>query len=215
MVICDCHLIGKLNRIASQPCPLRQLLYVGGLHLTGRKRYLEEMAMMPSVSDVPISLLALDSNCGPVSVWMVLRSFGKRVSANRIIRACRHSKKCGSFGIALALAMQEFGLSVRYHTEPDPDIQPLESSCYKLARRRGIQVNGAIDVTALRLAVKRGPVIVYMPATDGEPHFSPLVGFRRGKALLAYTNDKRLPIDEFDRRWSSPGYCRQCILTGQ
>ncbi len=167
---------------------------------------------MPSPSEAPVSLLGLPGNCGPMSVWLVLRQFGKRVPANRIIRACKYTERTGCYGIALALALHQFGLGVSFHTDPDADIQPLEARCYKWAQRRGIPIGPAVGLEELRCLVRRGPAIVSLAGTEGEGHFSPLVGFRRGKALLPYTDEGSLPIVEFERRWCGPGDPRQCLL---
>jgi hypothetical protein len=54
--------------------------------------------------------------------------------------------------------------------------------------------------------------IVYLAGSDGGGHLSPLVGFRHGMAVLPYTEEGQLSVAEFERRWSGPGYPRQCIL---
>jgi hypothetical protein len=168
--------------------------------------------MMPSRWEAPLSLLGLPGNCGPMSLWLVLRHFGKRVGVARMIRACRHTQRTGCFGIALALALHQFGLRVRFHTDPDPNIQPLEARCYAWAERRGIPVEPALELEELRCLVRRGPAIVYLAGTEGEAHFSRLVGFRRGQALLPNTDEGRLSVPEFERRWHASGYPRQCML---
>lgn len=147
-----------------------------------------------------------------MSVWQVLRRFGRRVGVARIVRACRHTREDGCYGIALALALHEFGLRVAFHTDPDPAIEPREAECYKAARQLGLPISPALKLGELRRLVRRRPAIVYLAGTDGGGHFSPLVGFRRGRAMLPYTEDMGLPIAEFEARWSGPGYPRQCML---
>lgn len=169
-------------------------------------------ALMPAPGEAPMALYWLPSNCGPMSVWLVLRRFGKRVGAARIIKACRHSESSGCYTIALALALHEFGLRVTFHTDPDPDIEPMEARCYGWARRRGIPIEPAMELAELRGQVRRRPAIVYLAGTDGGGHFSPLIGFRRGHAVLPYTENFRLSLDAFEQRWAAPGYPRQCML---
>jgi hypothetical protein len=147
-----------------------------------------------------------------MSVWLVLRQLGKRVGASRIIRACRHTERDGCYGIGLALALHEFGLWVTFHTDPDPAIEPREAQCYTRARRVGIPIEPAVGLDELRRLVRRRPAIVYLTGSGGFGHFSPLVGFLRGRVVLQYTDDAILPIEEFEQRWSGPGYPRQCIL---
>jgi hypothetical protein len=147
-----------------------------------------------------------------MSVWLVLRGYRKRIGAARIVRACRHSRRTGCFGIGLALAFHEFGLRVSFYTDPDPAIQPMEARRYEWARRSGIQISPAIGLADLRCRVRRQAAIVYLADTKGEGHFSPLIGFHRGKALLPYIDEERLTIGEFQRRWSGPGFPRQCLL---
>lgn len=168
--------------------------------------------MMPAPGEAPKALYALPGNCGPMSVWQVLRRFGRRVGAGRIVRACRHERD-GCHTIALALALREFGLRVAFHTDPDPAIEPREAECYDEARRLGIPISPALELAELRRLVRRRPAIVFLAGTDGG-HFSPLVGFRRGRAVLPYTEDMGLPVAEFEARWSGPGYPRQCMLVG-
>ena len=168
--------------------------------------------MMPAPGEAPKALYWLPGNCGPMSVWQVLRRFGKRVGAARIVRACRHTEADGCYGIGLALALHEFGLRVAFHTGPDPAIEPREAECYEVARRVGLPVGPALELAELRRLVRRRTAIVYLAGTDGGGHFSPLVGFRRGRAMLPYTEDIGLPVAEFEARWSGPGYPRQCML---
>lgn len=168
--------------------------------------------MIPAPFEAPMALLGLTGNCGPMSVWMVLRLFRKSVSATRVIRACRHTERVGCYGIALALALHKFGLQVTFHTDPDPDIQPLEARCYHWARRRGIPIEPALTLMEMRARVRHQTAIVSLADREGNGHFSPLVGYRRGKLLLPYTNEEWLTVEEFERRWSGPGYPRQCLL---
>src|SRR5690349_3019863 len=137
----------------------------------------EGFVVMPAPGEAPMALYGLTGNCGPMSVWQMLRRFGKRVGVARIVRACRHTERDGCYTIALALALHEFGLRVAFHTDPDPDIEPREALCYATARRLGIPIGPALELAELRRLVRRRPAIVYLAGTNGGGHFSPLVGF--------------------------------------
>jgi len=78
----------------------------------------------PSYADAPSSLLAADGHCGLLTAWTVLRYFGKRVSATKVIKACRYTRRYGVFTIGLATALAEHGLSVKFHTQRDPQPTP-------------------------------------------------------------------------------------------
>ena len=135
--------------------------------------------MMPAWGMASMALSTLPGNCGPMSVWFLLRQHGKRVSAARIIRACRHTKLNGCYTITLALALHEFGLPVSFHTDPDPAIEPQEARCYERAQRCGMPVKPAVSLSMLLRLTRLRPAIVYYAGLGGG-HFSPLVGFRWG-----------------------------------
>lgn len=167
---------------------------------------------MPDFTKAPTALSRLPGHCGPMSVWLILRYFRKRVGAARIIRACRHTERHGCYSIGLALALDEFGLRVAFHTDTDLEIEPLEARCYQRARRRGIPIGPPLCLSELQQAVRGHLAIVYLAGRGGEGHFSPLVEFRRGQAVLPYTDRGRLPVKTFERCWSGPGFPRQCVL---
>ena len=168
--------------------------------------------MFPHLAEAPAALFRLPGHCGPMSVWLVLRHFKKRVGAARIIRACRHTDRRGCYSIALALALHEFGLRVAFHTDPDPEIEPLEARCYQRARGCGIPIEPALGVPELRQAIRGRLAIVYLAGRGGAGHFSPLVEFRRGQAVLPSTDRGRMSVEAFERCWSGPGFPRQCML---
>ena len=74
-------------------------------------------------------------------------------------------------------------------------------------------VKPAVSLSMLLRLTRLRPAIVYY-AGSGGGHFSPLVGFRRGLALLPYNEGDDLPEDEFGERWSGSGYPRQSVLVG-
>src|SRR5262249_53723829 len=75
----------------------------------------------PAYWNAPSQLLALDGCCGPVTAWGILKYFRIRASSAQIIEACRYTKRHGTFTIALAVALREFGLLVSFYSYFDPN----------------------------------------------------------------------------------------------
>jgi hypothetical protein len=169
--------------------------------------------LVPSPWDAPRALLAAEGNCGLLSVWMVLKSYRRHTSSARILRACRHTKKYGTFTIALAVALREHGLEVRFHSEPDPSPRRIERAAYRVAAKAGVRLGPALRLQELldRIGGHR-TAIVYMEMPGGQGHFSPLLGVRDGLLVLPNTDEGMLPPDEFERRWTRPDILRQRIL---
>ena len=167
----------------------------------------------PKYEDAPLPLMQLDGNCGPVTVWAILKYFRKRVSSKTIVTACRHTKKHGTFTIAMALALREFGRRVIFYTEPDPAPQLIEKRCYKLAQEAGIPINNAIAIKSLCAAIRRDCLpIVFYDTVSGMGHFSPLIGFQGNKLLLPFDENQEITITDFNQRWNAPGIYRQCLV---
>jgi hypothetical protein len=168
---------------------------------------------MISPWEAPVNLLRLAGNCGPISMWIVLRHFRKRPAVSRIIRECRHTSKVGCFTVGLAVALAKFGMKVSFHSDHDPDVQPLERQLYRQAGKLGVSVQPAIGLEQVVRQIKHGrAAIVSFEIEEGVGHFSPLVGIRRNRVLLPNTTEEVMDVKEFTRRWSKPGYLRQCVL---
>jgi len=173
-------------------------------------------SQFPGYYEAPRALFALDGNCGPMSVWLLLRHFRKRTSSEQIIRLCRYTKRHGTFTIALALALREHGLRVNFHTEEDPAPMPIERRLYKTAERSGVVVGNALQVNELLNRIRSGEVAIVCFNTDaGDGHFSPLIGVKRRQLVLPYTDQGRMDVEEFERRWTAPGICRQCVFAAR
>ena len=170
----------------------------------------------PGYDEAPRALLALDGNCGPTSVWLLLRYFRRRPSSQRIIRSCRYTKRHGTFTIGLAVALREHGLRVNFHTEDDPDPMPIERRLYKTAEKAGVVLGEALRVDELLDRVRSGRIAIVCFNTDeGHGHFTPLTGVRGRRLVLPYTEQGSMGILDFERRWTAPGICRQCVLTAR
>ena len=166
--------------------------------------------------EAPRVLLELDGNCGPMSVWLLLRYFRKRTSAERIIRLCRYTKRHGTFTIALALALKEQGLRVWFHTEEDPAPMRIERILSRMAERAGVGMGGPLQVDDLIHCVRGGAVgIVSFDTDEGTGHFSPIIGVRKRRLILPYTEQGSMDADEFEKKWAAPGICKQCLFAAR
>lgn len=170
----------------------------------------------PSLWDAPFALHELPGDCGPLSAWMVLRHFGRRVAARRVIEACRHTEEHGTFMIALAVGLRELGLSVRFHSEPDPEKQAIEEPCYALAESIGVEVRGALELPDLLAEIGEDRVAIVLFDADGvDAHISPLTGSDGARLLLPNTAGGVMDIADFETAWRAPGILRQCVLVSR
>lgn len=165
-----------------------------------------------SYCQAPLGLRTLQGNCGPISVWMVLRQFSKRVGTARIVRACRHSKSVGCYSIGLAIGLCELGMHSVLSTDHDSSVVPAEKRLYKLAAKLEIPIEPAINLADLHQILLRYAIIVYYESSNGNGHFSPLTGLRNGNICLPYSEQGFLSIKRFEEVWNRPGFPRQSVL---
>ena len=145
-------------------------------------------AAFPTLYDAPAKLWAVDGHCGLLAAWCVIRHFRRRTSADRLIQQCGYTRRHGVFTIALATALNEHGLDVTFHTEPDLDMNPLERRFYQSARVLRIPVLPPISVRELLAHTAAGRVpIVFHNTPTGQGHFSPLLGERCGRLILPHS----------------------------
>jgi hypothetical protein len=167
----------------------------------------------PDYWAAPSRLLQLYGSCGRITAWGILKYFKKRTSSARLVRSCRYTKKHGTFPIALAVALREHGLSVRYFSEPDPNPKTIEQQCYRIAGQIGVQLNRAISLKSLLAQAGKNsiPVVSYNTA-ENDGHLTPLLGVKNARIILPYTDDGVMLKREFLRRWSEPEIFRQCVV---
>jgi hypothetical protein len=120
------------------------------------------------------------------------------------------------FTIGIGVALAEHGLDVVFHSDPDPEIPPPERAMYARARRLGIPIEPAIDLSRLRHAIAHGsvPVIFYRTAA-GEGHFSPVADIGSRRIVLPNDVEGRLSISRFHRAWRQPGFPRQVVIASR
>lgn len=170
----------------------------------------------PDPWKAPSELLEIDGHCGLLAAWSVLQYFGKQIDAPKIIASCRHTKRHGVFTVCLATCLQEHGLQVSFHSDPDSHIGVFERRGYAHARRLGLVVQPAIDLPNLLRERKRGriPIVLFNTSSD-LGHFSPLLGVRHDVLHLPLAEGVGMSVDEFLARWSAPEILRQCVIAGQ
>jgi hypothetical protein len=175
------------------------------------------MAMrFPEWSEAPQEILALDGYCGLLAAWSVLRYFRKRVSVPKLVKACRHTKLHGVFTLCLAVGLKEHGLCVSFHSDPDNGIAAFEGRCYARARRMGVNLEPALDLSALLGERRRGRIpIVFFNTSSDVGHFSPLLGVRNGVLRLPLAEGGAMRIDDFVARRYDPEILRQSIVVGR
>jgi hypothetical protein len=147
-----------------------------------------------------------------LAAWIVLRHFRTRTSAARLLRSTGHSANLGTFTIGIAVALAEHGLDVVFHTDPDPDIQPLERKLYARAQQLRIPLAPSVHLSHLREEIALGsvPVVFYRAGDDG--HFSPVADIASGRILLPNDDDGGLSVARFRRVWRQPGFPRQVVI---
>lgn len=173
----------------------------------------------PSRWNAPYNIHALEGNCGVLAAWGVLRYFHKRTSSRQLIQACRYTKKHGVFGIALAVALKEYGLTVTYYADPDPDPHAIERQSRRKAEQMGLPLKGAIELEQVLglLTPQTIPVVLY-ETEEGNGHISPLTGCTDGYVYLPYAEmDERQKMskEEFVRRWAAPEILGTCVMVSR
>ena len=169
----------------------------------------------PDYWSAPYKLLQIDGCCGLVTAWGILRYFRKRSSSKRLIESCRYTNENGTFMIALAVALREHGLNIKFYSDNDPEPNPIEIESYKIAEQTGVEINNSISIGALisQTTPHSIPIVLYN-TDENEGHISPLIGYENKEVLLPYSETEKMNRKEFIKRWSEKGILRQCIVAG-
>jgi hypothetical protein len=166
-----------------------------------------------SQCDAPEGLWSYGGNCGLLAAWVAIKHYHRRTCSYRLTRMCGYTKRHGVFTIGLAVALREHGLDVQFHSDPDPDMKPIEGRFYSKARGLKIPILPAVSLGTLLQHIEGGHLpIVFFDTPEGDGHFSPLVGQKRGALLLPHVESGRMSRRTFLRRWSAPAILRQCVV---
>ena len=167
----------------------------------------------PKYFDAPLKLLQLESNCGLITAWSILKYFKKKTSAAKIIELCRHTKKHGTFTIALSVALKQHGLNVSFFSEFDPKPHLIEKRCYSIAKKIGVDIHQSIDLEILLSKINSENIAVVLYNTpEDNGHLSPLLGKDDDNLVLPFSENGYLPRQEFLDCWNSPEIYRQCLI---
>jgi Peptidase C39 family len=164
---------------------------------------------------VPASLLSLESSCGVICAWLVLRHFRKTVSIKRLIRLCKFTKSEGTYAVALAVALRQFGLPVIFLTDEDNDKKPIEIIAYKQAKKLNIRVLPGPTIRDLNRYLRQGKVVVALFDTkDGVAHFSLVREITGGRVFFDDPIEPEMSTRTFNKRRAAAGICRHTIVIG-
>ena len=167
----------------------------------------------PDYWSAPNKLLQIDGCCGLITAWGTLKHFKKRVSSENLIKSCRYTRKHGTFTIALAIALCEQGLSVKFFSEPDLKPNAIEKRCYVVAQKIGVEVNNAISLEALLKQISPNQIAIVLYNTDSNyAHLTPLLGEKKDEIILPYADYGLMPKQEFLKRWNESEILKQCLL---
>lgn len=157
----------------------------------------------------PVAMRDRDDTCGPRVLWTAIRHFGRRTTAERLVRLSGWRAGEGVHTIALATTLASFGLAVEFHSDPDPAPQPPELPHYQRAREAGIRLGAPLPVAELLRQTSVRQLAILFFDVDGEGHFSILRGVHGAMVIL---NDAFYPVERFERMRATPETLRQTIL---
>lgn len=161
---------------------------------------------------LPDELLALEANCGIYAIWMIFHHYGVDLNISDLAQLCHHNNEDGTYGIALAIALQKLGVDVVFYSDEDPDQQPIEIECYQEAYKLGISVEPACSYHDIQIAVENGHfVIVYYDTLDGVGNHS-LVYSIDDHEISFFDSFEPMPASVFEQQRSVEGICRQVII---
>jgi hypothetical protein len=167
----------------------------------------------PQICEAPLELLALESNCGPLTIWWTLQRFGRRIGAKRIVHDSRHSAKDGVYAICMAACLRRYGLRVRFFSDKDLQPQSAEKFCYRRAKSIGIEICPAVAIeTILKQLNPDNLLIVLYNKNNGDAHYSPVTSFSDKYLEMPFEPSRRIRKEDFQGRWDNGEILRQSII---
>ena len=87
----------------------------------------------------------------------------------------------GTYTIALAVVLREYGLNVTFYTVPDPDLPEIEMQSYVRAWQLGVPIRKEIQLNALLAKINEHRLGIVSYDTDrfSPGHVSPLWAYRK------------------------------------
>jgi hypothetical protein len=164
----------------------------------------------PPPAEAPPELRG-DGACGLLSAWQVLCYFNRHSDVRELVRACRYDPDVGVYAIGLAVALARAGLVVEFHSEPDPNPEPVERELYSEAAAFDIVSQPAISIAEVGERLELGAVaLILYEAENGSAHFTPILSVDENSVVAP--NEGGLEAAVLEERRRRPGILRQCVL---
>lgn len=162
---------------------------------------------------LPDELLDLEANCGIYAIWMIFHHYGVDLHIPDLVKLCKHNDQDGTFGIALAVALQKLGLDVTFYSDEDLAQHSTEVEFYQEAQVLGISVQQpSCSYQDIQYAVENGNfVIVYYDTLEGVGNHS-LVYSIDDVEISFFDSFEPMPKTVFEQQRQVEGICRQVII---
>lgn len=162
---------------------------------------------------LPDELLALEANCGIYAIWMIFHHYGIDLNISDLVKLCRHNNEDGTFGIALAVALQKLGVDVTFYTDEDLNQHITEVESYQEAEQLGVVVQQpACSYEKIQNAVETNHfVIVYYDTLEGVGNHS-LVYSIDDHEVNFFDSFEPMSKEVFEQQRQVEGICRQVII---
>lgn len=115
--------------------------------------------------------------------------------------------------IALAVALSEHGLNIRFYSDNDSEPNLIEVESYKIANQIGVEISNSISINKLisQMTPHSIPIVLYN-TDENNGHITPLIGVEKELLYLPYSDDGKMFKKEFIKRWDEEGILKQCIV---
>ena len=164
---------------------------------------------------IPEQLQNLPANCGVFAVWMVLQHYAVEIDITKLIQICGYDDEDGTFGIGLAVGLQQLGFAVTLHGDEDLDVHEKELGCYAVAKQLQLPIEPALSYQQIQAIVAQGKlVIVYYDTVQGVGNHS-LVYSINAQEICFFDNFEAMPAKVFEQQRQAEGICRQAIVIGE
>lgn len=162
--------------------------------------------------ELPEDLLNLPANAGVFAIWMLFHHYAIDLNTADLAKLAQHDHEAGCCSIALAVAIEQLGLAVTFHTDPDPEPRAVEILAYRQAAERKIAIEPALSYAQLQELYQQGYfLIVYYDNADGVGHHS-LVYAIDHEEISFFDCFEAMPATDFEHQRQVDGICRQVIV---